>query len=349
MRKTVLRCAVLAAAILAAAGIYWRSDWAPRGQADISSHPPMPAPIPDVERVFDPDFRPRVLSGADPPFTDFAPIAVTDADRLLKADELVVAVTIAGQSRAYPISVLNNETRRKALNDTLGGMPVVVTWCDLCHSAIAYSRQVDDQLLSFRVIGLWHNTMVMEDMETRSLWSFLLGEAKHGALKGKRLRQLHAVLTDWQTWRRQQPDGTVAWLDPSPLVDRGVYVKEQIADQLGRFVLVARNGAESKTWALDALSRTPLLNEEWAGDPVLIVFERPTLTGLVYRRKVEGRVLTFERTGQQLVDKETGSTWEPSTGRAVAGPLAGKELTAAPAMLVQRSTWEQLRSLRRRQ
>ena len=40
-------------------------------------------------------------------------------------NDLVIGVSIAGDSRAYPIRVLRF---REMVNDELGGVPILVTW-----------------------------------------------------------------------------------------------------------------------------------------------------------------------------------------------------------------------------
>ncbi len=52
-------------------------------------------------------------------------------------------------------------------------------------------------------------------------------------------------------------------------------------------------------------------------------------TGLAYLRTLDGQVLTFESQGDDtFVDSETGTTWD-LLGKAISGPLAGEQLTAA--------------------
>ena len=51
-------------------------------------------------------------------------------------------------------------------------------------------------------------------------------------------------------------------------------------------------------------------------------------TGLAYLRTVNGQVLTFEAGSNDVfTDQETGSTWD-LLGEAIAGPLAGTQLTS---------------------
>ncbi len=42
-------------------------------------------------------------------------------------DELVLGVTVANESRAYPINQLTKPTR-EIINDTLGDQPIAATW-----------------------------------------------------------------------------------------------------------------------------------------------------------------------------------------------------------------------------
>ncbi|MGQ9815947.1 MAG: DUF3179 domain-containing (seleno)protein, partial [Candidatus Roseilinea sp.] len=81
----------------------------------------------------------EILSGGSPkdgiPAID-APkfVSVAEADTWLKPLEPVIRVEINGEARAYPLQIL---TWHEIVNDTLGGVPVVVSFCPLCNTAIA--------------------------------------------------------------------------------------------------------------------------------------------------------------------------------------------------------------------
>ncbi|HHI81577.1 MAG TPA: DUF3179 domain-containing protein, partial [Rhizobiales bacterium] len=51
--------------------------------------------------------------------------------------EPVVSLKIANDARAYPLRVM---IWHEIVNDTVGGVPVAVTYCPLCNSAIAFRR-----------------------------------------------------------------------------------------------------------------------------------------------------------------------------------------------------------------
>ncbi|NIR40918.1 MAG: DUF3179 domain-containing protein, partial [Actinobacteria bacterium] len=96
-----------------------------------------------------------------------------------------VLVEVGSTARFYPLRIL---TRHEIVNDAVGGRPVVVTYCPLCNTALAFDPTVDGTVLRFGVSGLLRNSdLVMWDDATESLWQQITGEAIVGALTGTRL------------------------------------------------------------------------------------------------------------------------------------------------------------------
>ncbi len=284
----------------------------------------------------EPEYKPTRCLPPQQPVTEFPVKRVAEVRDALNPEERVLGLAVGDDARAYPLCMLVEEPRRKVLNDTLGGEAVAVTWCDACHSAVAYSRNVDGRTLTFAIAGLlWNDSMVLNDQETGSGWSQLLGRAMTGPLKGKELRPLPALVTDWRTWCRLHPDSTVAWL---PFTS--AEYRQELERVPGQFVLGIAAGGEARSWGLDQLLKAGAVNDTWAGRPVLAVLDRPSLTVRLFDRTLAPRALTFRLDGDLLTDAETGSTWEAITGRAVAGPLAGQHLTPLPATLASRGAWQ---------
>ena len=48
-------------------------------------------------------------------------------------------VRVDGEARAYPLQIL---TWHEIANDTLGGVPIVVSFCPLCNSALTFDRRI---------------------------------------------------------------------------------------------------------------------------------------------------------------------------------------------------------------
>lgn len=125
----------------------------------------------------------------------------------LTAAEPVITVTVQGQARAYPVSVL---LYHEIVNDVIRGRPIVISFCPLCNSAVAYVRQLGSRTLTFGVSGeLFHANLVMFDRQTLSFWKQISGSAFSGPLAGRHLRPVPAFLVSFGTWRHSHPTGLV--------------------------------------------------------------------------------------------------------------------------------------------
>jgi len=125
----------------------------------------------------------------------------------LSEEDLVLGVVLGGEARAYPIRILD---RHEVVNDRLGGEPVLITWCPLCRSGLAFSPRLGGERLLFGVSGLLYNgNLLMYDRDTESLWSQIRGEAVSGERRGQRLPRIAAVVDTWQRWRARHPSTRV--------------------------------------------------------------------------------------------------------------------------------------------
>jgi hypothetical protein len=123
------------------------------------------------------------------------------------SDERILGVVVAGQARAYPIAILN---WHELVNDTLGGEPILVSFCPLCGTGMVFERRVDGAVRSFGVSGLlYRSDLLMYDRGSESLWSQISAEAVVGPLLGQRLRLLRSRIDEWGSWRRDHPDSTI--------------------------------------------------------------------------------------------------------------------------------------------
>jgi hypothetical protein len=291
---------------------------------------------PPSEEEIEPPYQSVQISGPVRPITDVPTNSVKQAWDALQPDELVLGVAIGNQARAYPLNLLKDQIQNEVLNDLLAGEPIVVTFCSFCHNGVVYSRIVDDQILSFCLSGrLWEKSMILNDQETETQWSQLSGKAKAGLLVGKSLRPIPSVVVAWKAWRQAYPAGTVAALDySSKNFSKGYNLTWD------RFVLGIASEKRSKAWSLDNLAQAHIVHDEWVGQPVIVFFQPETGMTRLFARMAHDKELTFHMVEDKLVDDQTNSTWEPLTGKALAGPLAGQELTAFPAVVVYRKAWQ---------
>ena len=129
-------------------------------------------------------------------------VSAGDAD-FLDNDDRVLGLELGGHSKAYPVRILN---RHEIVNDQLNGRPVVVTYCPLCGSGVAFLARVGYRTLKFGVSGLLYNSdVLLYDRQTDSLWSQISRQAVNGSLKGQKLTQLPLEHTSWEDWRDRHP------------------------------------------------------------------------------------------------------------------------------------------------
>ncbi len=137
-------------------------------------------------------------------------IKARKADFLHKNDR-VLGLSRNGRAKAYPIAIMN---WHEIVNDTIGGEAVVITFCPLCGTGVAFSAHVANRKLDFGVSGLLYNSdVLLYDRQTESLWSQLLGQAISGTLKGTKLKPIVLEHTRWGDWQQRHPSTQVLSTD----------------------------------------------------------------------------------------------------------------------------------------
>ena len=129
------------------------------------------------------------------------------AHGFLEPEDLLIVLTHKGVERGYPFRML---VRHEIVNDTVAGDPIVVTYCPLCGSGIAYERTIDCEPVEFGTSGLLHNSnLVMYDRRTRSLWMQIGGQAVFGKLSGQSLTAIPMDVVRWEEWSPHHPDAQI--------------------------------------------------------------------------------------------------------------------------------------------
>ena len=153
----------------------------------------------------------EILSGGPPkdgiPSID-DPTFIPVAEETELADvEPVIGLEIDGDARAYPLRIL---TWHEIVNDTVGGKPVIVTYCPLCNAALTFERTLDGEPVEFGTTGkLRKSDLVMYDRATESWWQQFTGEAIVGEKLGERLPLVPSRLESWAQFKARHPGGTV--------------------------------------------------------------------------------------------------------------------------------------------
>jgi hypothetical protein len=138
-------------------------------------------------------------------------VSVSEADEWIEDNELVLALIYNGVKKVYPLQIL---VWHEIANDNVGGKPLIVTYCPLCGSGIAYEPfiEVEGKKMStrFGTSGkLYNSNMVMYDEETDTYWQQIDGKAIVGDLVGQELKEVSIDTVVWRDWKKEHPDSLV--------------------------------------------------------------------------------------------------------------------------------------------
>lgn len=137
------------------------------------------------------------------PALDDPVFVAADRAGFLNDDDRVLGLAIGNVAKAYPIRILD---WHEIVNDDFDGSAVVVSYCPLCGTGMAFDASVDGQTRSFGVSGLLYNSdVLLYDRESESLWSQVMRKSVSGPMIGKELRQLPMSHTTWRDWRARHP------------------------------------------------------------------------------------------------------------------------------------------------
>jgi hypothetical protein len=121
--------------------------------------------------------------------------------------DVVVAISIGGDSRAYPTRILDHH---EIVNDSIAGEPIAITWCPLCGSAVGIRREVGGNITKFGVAGVLYNSdLVFYDHATGTLWDQIEARGIVGPMTDEQLQFVPVSTTHWGRWRKAHPDSLV--------------------------------------------------------------------------------------------------------------------------------------------
>ncbi len=257
--------------------------------------------------------------------------------------EPVILIEAGDEARIYPLQIL---TWHEIANDVVGGVPVAVTFCPLCNSALAFDRRVtvdsEERTLTFGVSGmLIHSNMLMFDDAHRTLWVQLTGEAVLGAATGTRLVRMAAPIVSFAAARASRPDADVLSRETgfSRAYGQNPYLGYDRADSFPflfqgrtdgrllpkeRVVTFERSGLPV-AYPFTRLEEERVVNDVVGDDPVAVVWSPGTASALDARtvadgrdvgavnawlRVRDGRTVTLRAEDDVFVDAATGDRYD---------------------------------------
>lgn len=267
------------------------------------------------------------------------------------AKQLVIGVAINGQAKAYPIEIIGYHHQVK---DTVGGTPVMITYCTVCRTGRVYSPTVDNKYETFRLVGMDHFNAMFEDATTKSWWRQVTGEAIAGPLKGKMLDEIPSSQMSLQSWLQKYPSSFVLQPDSNfkkqyddlkgfdnGTIKGSLEKRDSASWRFKSWVVGVQVDGHSKAYDWNDLVAARVINDSLPQIPVVIALETDTVTFHAWKRVANGQSLSFkpDSSGLFLTDHQTGSKWN-FEGVCIEGTLKDQKLVPVHAYQEFWHSWQ---------
>ena len=266
---------------------------------------------------------------------------------LLADEDLVVAVVIGDDIKAYPHAILD---WHEIVNDVIGSDFITLNYCPLTGIAFGWNSMADGANTTFGVSGLLYNTnLILYDRKTGSNWSQLRLQCVNGSLKGDEPQLVNVVETTWKTRRTLYPNTKVLSLNtgfsrnynnypygdyktnqnffiftPSPL-NSALPNKERL------YAIMDENVA--KVYQFQKFSGGKAIKDMFQGKDYLVVGNENIINS--FELNASQSSLTFEfsfTNGEQFFKDNEGNKWSVF-GKAIEGPRVGGVLKTSKSVV----------------
>ncbi|MFM8839717.1 MAG: DUF3179 domain-containing (seleno)protein [bacterium] len=283
----------------------------------------------------------RVMS-ADAMFLQPTSIELVSVnDPALDSSMIVIGTEINGESKAYPMNVVGYHHQ---IRDSIGGVPVMITYCTVCRTGRIWDPIIDGKNETFRLVGMDHFNAMFEDASTGSWWRQANGEAITGPSKGKTLREYPVFQKTLKEWKRRYPKSLVMLPDPAfkeqyaglTGYDKGMVKSTLVGTNPGSWkdkswVIGVRVGETTKAYDWISTKAKRMISDKVNGEPILVTIQSDNATFNVWSRKIDSLTLNPTSIEQDhMYDAATQTVWD-KTGRCIDGFLLGRRLSPIPA------------------
>jgi hypothetical protein len=207
-------------------------------------------------------------------------LATADNNKV-DTNRLVIGVTINGESKAYPIRFLGYHHH---IQDTIGGKPILVTYCTVCRTGRVFEPIVNGKKENFRLVGMDHFNAMLEDASTKSWWRQATGEAISGKLKGQQLPEVLSTQTSLAKWLQLNPSSLIMQADPAFIKSYDSTMKYEVGLSKNRltgtdslswkdksWVIGIKIGTEKKAYDWNQLKKEHIIHDNLNSVPLVLV------------------------------------------------------------------------------
>ncbi len=261
----------------------------------------------------------------------------------------ILGVQLNGEAKAIPLSLI---CYYHMLCDTVGGKPIMFTYCVLCRSARAFSTIINGKAETFRLKGVANGNAVFEDESTRSTWQQETGEAINGALKGKVLDEIPSEQMTLRAWIALHPTTLILQDEKDPYdslalthLDRGDDERiegDSASWEPKSWIIGVVVEGKSKAYDWLQLKKKRIICDDIGMIPIAIMLDDDTMSFHAFRRDAAGdtaAVFTWNERKKAFSDIKTRSIWS-GTGECLHGILKGARLIPLPCYQEYWDSWK---------
>lgn len=260
-----------------------------------------------------------------------------ERNKKVQPRQLIIGVSLNGESKAYPIEIIGYHHQ---VRDSVGGVPVMVTYCTVCRTGRVFSPVINEKPEKFRLVGMDHFNAMFEDATTKSWWRQVNGEAIVGPAKGKVLQEFPSAQMTLAAWIYEHPETRI--LQPDTVFtqayegladyDEGtrpgkLEKKDSLSWERKSWIVGVQIGMESRAYDWIQLQTVHVINDDLGETPIVVLANPDSVNFYVYDRRVDNDTLHFSMTPDNsgFIDSKTSSSWNWS-GRCEQGLLKGRLL-----------------------
>ena len=273
------------------------------------------------------------------------------AESKIDTSRLIIGVQINDQAKAYPIEIIGYHHQ---VQDTVGGEPVMITYCTVCRTGRVFSPFVKGKYQHFRLVGMDHFNAMFEDEDTKSWWRQATGVAVAGPLKGTALKELPSEQMRLGAWVRKFPNTLVMQPDPSFVkqyeglqgfdngtINSGLEKRDSTSWKFKSWVVGVLVNDHAKAYDWNELLKKRMIKDTLQNVHIILVVEKDNASFHVWKEMVNDKLLqlAFDEASQTLKDAATNTVWDMN-GQCIEGTLKGSHLSPIPAYQEFWHSWQ---------
>ncbi|NBA75365.1 DUF3179 domain-containing protein [Emticicia sp. ODNR4P] len=257
------------------------------------------------------------------------------SDNKIAKNKLILGVVHNGQAKAYPIQLIGYHHQ---VIDTVGGTPMMITYCTVCRTGRVYLPFVNGKYEQFRLVGMDHFNAMFEDQTTGSWWQQATGESITGKLKGKTLRSFPSEQVSLASWLRQYPNSLIMQADSlfkeeySGLknYDSGkgkseLTTRDSLSWKLKSWVVGITLGKTAKAYDWNTLLQKRIMYDTVEKHHIIIVLEKDGKSFHAFKSESPFGKLDLVLKDNQLIDSQSDAVWDMD-GKCISGKYQGSSL-----------------------